>query len=245
MKIYLDVQQGSDTWRTLRLGKPTASEFHRIVTPKKCELAKGASEYALRLCAEKLLNMTAAESFDGQWMERGKDLEPMAVKQYEFQHEVVTVPVGFITTDDGLIGCSPDRLVAAKDQKVALEIKCPAQHTHLGYLLNGTTDDYKPQVQGQILVAELDRADLYSYHPMMPAALIQTSPDKDYLAKLSDALSKFNATLLDMLNRAHALGAFQPQPRTGAPAEMREVTDINKEFARETEKRFVKEGFTL
>lgn len=245
MKIYQDVQQGTDAWHRLRLGIPTASNFAKIVTKVKADLSAQAADYALRLVAERLLNQTAAESFEGPWLERGRELEPMAVKQFEFVHEVVTVPVGFITTDDGTMGCSPDRLVADPSRKWALEVKCPSQHVHLGYLLNGVGADHKPQVQGQILIAELDRADLYSFHPLMPEALVTTTRDEPYIAKLSAALKQFNATLHDMHQRALKLGAFQPMSRIGSSGEVKEITDINAAFRIENERRFVKEGFTL
>lgn len=244
MKIYTGVAQGSDEWKALRLGIPTASNFHKVVTKKKAELSAQAADYALRLVAERLLNMTTESSFSNPWMERGHELEASAVRQYEWQYDVQTVPVSFITTDDGSIGCSPDRLVVDK-ARVAVEIKCPSPHIHLGYLLDGVTDDYRPQVMGQILVAELERADLYSFHPHCPPALIQTTPDPEYIAKLSDALHKFNDTLAEMTERARKIGAFQPLIRATTPGMIREVQNINDELRRENEQRFVKEGFTL
>ena len=96
-----------------------------------------------------------------------------------------TEPVGFITTDDGLIGASPDRLV--KGAPIGLEIKCPAPHTHLAYLLDGTAPEYKPQVQGQMLVAELERVDLYSYHDRMPPCTIKTPRDDAMAPEKVDA----------------------------------------------------------
>lgn len=242
MKIYL-MEQGSDAWISARLGIPTASNAHRIVTPKKCKLSKTATDYALRLCAEKLLNATSESSVQSPWMDRGRDLEPMAVKQYEWQLDVLTMPVGFVTTDDGLIGCSPDRLVLS-DEKVAVEIKCPAPHVHLGYLLDGTTDDYKPQVQTQILVAELDRAHLYSFHERCPPVLIENKPDPEYQAKLRDALARFNENLAAMFARAKTLGAFQPMPRSVTPVEAIEAADIARHFKNEAGLRMAKEGFT-
>ncbi len=242
MRIYTGIEQGSDAWKVLRLGKPTASNFHRIVTKKKCELSAQASDYALRLVAERLLNATAESSFESPWMERGKEYESLAIRQYEFQFDVVTMPVAFITTDNGRVGCSPDRLVAS-DRRIALEIKCPSPHVHLGYLLDGVTEDYKPQVQGQILVAELERADLYAFHPQCPPVLIQTDADADYQAKLSAALDQFCDMLDALTERAAKLGAFQPMPRVAAEA--REITDLQAAFRVENERRFVKEGFTL
>lgn len=242
MRIYADVLQGSDQWHALRLGIPTASNFDKIVTPKKCELSKGAVDYALRLVAEKLLNTSGEATITNPWLERGKELEPVAVKQYEWQYEVTTIPVGFITTDDGTIGCSPDRLVVS-DRKIALEIKCPSPHVHLGYLLNGTDDDYKPQVMGQCYVAELDHAELYSYHPQMPPACIQNTRDEPYIAKLAEALTRFNENLFKMFERAKELGVYQPVPRATSPAETLEAADIAKMFKRESAMRLQKEGF--
>lgn len=242
MKIYVDVEQGTEQWLALRAGVPTASNFDKIVTPKKCELSKGALDYALRLCAEKLLNAPAGQAFEGAWMERGKEMEPFAVRQYEWQRDVETFAVGFITTDDGLIGCSPDRLVLA-EERAAVEIKCPSPHVHLGYLLNGTEDNYKPQVQGQILVAELEWAHLYSFHPQMPPALIETPPDPEYLVKLKDALDRFVENLQAMFERAQAMGAYQPMPRMATEAEALDIATANKRFREESERRLLEEGF--
>lgn len=245
MKIYTGVEQGSEAWLALRIGIPTASMFGKIVTTKKAELSAQAHSYALRLVAERLLNTPATlfgGDYSGPWMERGKDMEPLAVAQYQFQFEVETIPVSFITTDDGRIGCSPDRLVVS-EKRIGLEIKSPSPQVHLGYLLDGVDDDYKPQIQGQLLVGEFERVDLYSYNPSMPPALIQTVPDEPYVAKLRAALLRFVDILDDMTERAKAIGAFQPAARVGSEA--REVKSINDEMRRENEKRFVKEGFTL
>lgn len=245
MKIYTGVDQGSEAWLALRIGIPTASMFGKIVTTKKAELSAQAHSYGLRLVAERLLNTPATQfggDYSGPWMERGRDLEPMAVAQYQFQFDVVTVPVAFITTDDGRLGCSPDRLVVS-DKRIGLEIKSPSPQVHLGYLLDGLDDDHKPQIQGQLLVGELDRVDLYSYNPAMPPALIQTVTDEPYAAKLRSALYRFADILDDMTARAKAIGAFQPVARTATEA--REVRDLNDELRRENERRFVKEGFTI
>ena len=244
MKIYM-MEQGSDAWRQVRLGRPTSSNAHRIVTKAKCDLSAQAADYGLRLVAERLLNASSESSIESPWMERGRALEPLAARQYDFTQEVETIPVGFITTDDGRIGCSPDRLVVS-DRRIAVEIKCTSPHVHLGYLLNGLGDAYRPQVQMQIMVAELERADLYAFHDQCPPVLIQTAPDKDYISKLSAALYQFCDTLDHMHQRALSLGAFQPAARRGASqTELCEIANINDEFRRENERRFVKEGFTI
>jgi hypothetical protein len=227
MKI-IDCEQGSADWFRARLGIPTASAFDQIVTPVTGKLSKSADRYAYRLIAERLLN-TPLDTMEGQtWMERGKELEPAAVSQYEFVEDVETVPVGFITTDDGLIGASPDRLI--KGAPRGLEIKCPSPQVHLGYLLDGHTDAYRPQVQGQLYVAELERVDFYSYHPRMPACLISTTRDEEYIAKLRDALAQFNERLFGMLERAKALGVFQAYEHAVTPTERERATELRAEL---------------
>ena len=49
-------EQGSVQCALARLGKPTASEFHRILTPKRQQLAEGRHAYARQLVGERLLN---------------------------------------------------------------------------------------------------------------------------------------------------------------------------------------------
>lgn len=222
--IIHNVEQGSGDWFKLRIGLPTASNFDQIVTPKTGQLSKSSVKYAYRLIAERLLN-TPMESLEGlAWMDRGKELEPHAVKQYEFVNEVETVPVGFITTDDGKLGASPDRLI--KGQAVGIEVKCPAPHTHVGYLLDGPGDSYRPQVQGQLFVAELERVDLYSYHPRMPACTIRTVRDEAFIRLLAAALDAFNEQLLEMLERAKSLGIFQAYEEATTPTDFERAGQV-------------------
>jgi hypothetical protein len=209
MKIH-DVLQGSGDWHRLRIGIPTASNFHRVVTPAG-KLSKQAWPYAYFLIAEKLLNESLDSIDHLEWVGRGKELEPEAVRLYEFQNEVKTAPVGFITTDDGRIGCTPDRLIVG--HSAALEMKCPAPQTHVGYLLDGFGLDYVPQAQGQMLVGEFEFVDRYSYHPRMPPVRVRTYRDEAYLRTLADALAQFCDTLAAMLDKARSLGLFAERER--------------------------------
>src|SRR5258708_24160587 len=111
MKI-IDCEQGSVEWYRARIGIPTASEFHQIVTPAKGLLSKSSRKYAYRLIAERLLNRPM-ESVEGQqWMERGKELEPKAAAQYEFVNAVALERIGSCTTYAGMIGARTERLAS-------------------------------------------------------------------------------------------------------------------------------------
>jgi hypothetical protein len=228
MTIEHAVEQGTPEFWRVRLGIPTASAFDKILTPVKAELSKSSRQYAYRLIAEKLLNMPTTGEVETDWMNRGKEMEPNAANQYSFVEEVDLRPAGFFTTDDGLIGASPDRIV--KGQPVAVEIKSPAPHTHVGYLLGASTDGYKCQSQGQLMVTEMDRVDLFSYHPMMPAATIRTHRDEVYISKLKDALDQFNAQLFEMLERAKSLGVFQAFDSALTPTDVERSEELNRQF---------------
>jgi hypothetical protein len=203
----IDCEQGSSEWLKLRLGIPTASEFHKIITPTKGDLSKQARSYAYQLVAETLLGEPLESSLGNiDWIVRGKLLEPEAVRHYEFTTDTETRAVGFITTDCGRIGCSPDRLIVGT--RGGLEIKAPLPATHVGYLVDGMGDSYRCQVQGQMAVAELAYVDFLSYHPGLPPVLIRTHRDEPYITKMRAALAEFLAMRDEMLATAKATGFF-------------------------------------
>jgi hypothetical protein len=133
--------------------------------------------------------------------------EDSAAKNYEFVQEVKIRKCGLITTDNGLVGASPDRLIL--DSNGSVEIKCPAPNTQIGYIVDGFGDAYKCQVQGQMWVAELDYVDRYAWHPELPPVLQRTERDDIFIKALSDAVTKFCDDLQEIIRKARASGFFQ------------------------------------
>lgn len=202
MKI-IDCEQGDIVWVEARLGKPTASEFHRILTPKG-DLSKQANKYAYRLLAEFFLNQQM-DSLEGlEWIEHGKMSEDDAVRIYEFIHDVEVQKVGFITTDDGRIGASPDRLVG----KNGMEVKCPSPQVHIGYLLGDLGDKYKPQVQGEIFVGEFEWVDFFSHNVNFKPVDLRTFRDDGYIKLMEVALKDFCDMKDEMLDKIKVNGYF-------------------------------------
>lgn len=207
MRPVLSVDQGSLAWYEARLGKPTSSQFHKIVTPGG-KPSSQSIKYMYRLIAETLLH-EVMDDYIGyvRRVEDGKLLEPDAASQWEFTHDPLRLePGGFVTTADGRIGCSPDRIVAGRAEGV--EIKCPAPWTHLQYLIEGPGDDYKPQVQGQLMIAEFEAVRFYSYSPKLPPAEIVTHPDRKFIRVMSQLLTDFLEQMDERLARCRALGAY-------------------------------------
>lgn len=205
MKFY-SVEQGSADWYRLRVGRPTASNFHRIVTPKG-EPSKQALPYMYRLTAERMLIDTLDDDIGFvKYVRDGQEREPQAVALFNFTNETVLEPGGFVTTDDGRLGASPDRLL--KGGRQAVEVKCPAPQTQMRYLLDGPDDDYRAQVQGHLLVGEFEAVHFFTYHPQMPPFHRVTLPDKHYMLALRAALNAFCDALDVMTERARRIGAY-------------------------------------
>ena len=120
MPIFHDVAQYSDQYDRLKLGIPTSSHFHKIITPQG-KPSKQWREYACMLIAERILQRKI-DLYKSLPMERGLIVEAEAADWYEFDQDVTVQRVGFITDDDHTIGCSPDRLVGDEG---LLEIKAP------------------------------------------------------------------------------------------------------------------------
>jgi hypothetical protein len=192
-KFITDVEQGSDAWRELRLGIPTASSFDRVITEARGELAAGRWKYAYELACERLLHEDTSLPLDGlHWVERGKLLEADAVKHYEAIAGTTTDRIGLIMTDDGKMACSPDRIQT--DKLVGLEIKCPMASTHAQYMREGPGKAYRWQVLGCLLISQFERWDFVSYHPNLREVIIpyeRTTEAELEIKKLDAALTQF------------------------------------------------------
>jgi hypothetical protein len=209
MKI-IECVQGSDEWIAARLGIPTASEFHRIITAVKGDLSKSARKYAAGLVAETLLGKPLEKPPGSLWvLERGKLLEPLAIQQYGFVTDAEVRRVGLVTTDDGRVGGSPDGLIVGS--RGGLEVKCTLDENHMSIFADGPGDDYKQQVQGNLAICELEWWDLYAYHPELPPVTIRTYRDEPFITKMGAALAEFLAIRDEMLVKARASGFFQSQ----------------------------------
>lgn len=188
MKIH-DVEQRSPQWFALRCGLPTASEFSKIITSTG-DPSKSASGYALTLAAE-LFAGKPLDSWEGNaWMERGRELEEAAVSLYSFIHDAETVPVGFVTDDTGVMGCSPDRLVGADG---LIEVKCLKAENHVKTILyyqrhGKCPPDYVQQTQGQMMICERKWCDVVFYHPDLPLLTIRATRDHVLQATLSQLI---------------------------------------------------------
>jgi len=193
MKI-LEVTQGSEEWLRARAGIPTASEFGNLVTPLfKVRTGDMVDTYLCRKLAEKWIGGPLPTTYSGGAMEQGNLREEEAIPWYEFTTGRRVDRVGFVTTDDGRIGCSPDGLFA---EGGGIEVKCPDLHTHVGYLLEGELPEhYRAQVQGTMLVTGAEEWTFLSYAPKLPPLVLTVNRDEKAIDALTQALEQFNERL--------------------------------------------------
>lgn len=184
-----DCKQGSSEWLALRCGIPTASEFDNLVTPEwKPRIGQTPETYLLKKVAEKVMGYQANQ-FTSFAMDNGSLLESEAIPMYEGVFGVTVDRVGFCTTDDGRIGCSPDGLIG---EDGGLEVKCPEPHTHLGYLLNGgVPKQYMAQVQGCMFVTGRPHWTFISYSRYFPPLIVQVARNEIAQNSLDAALVRF------------------------------------------------------
>jgi hypothetical protein len=187
------VEQRTQEWFQARAGIPTASELDNLVSPT-WEIRKGETPktYLARKLAERWLGYPL-QSFGGSGAtEQGSIKEEEAIPALEFEYDWKIQRVGFVTTDDGRVGCSPDGLLLDG----GIEVKCPEAHTHVKYLLaSDLPKDYATQVQGSMFVTGAEWWKFLSYCRSMPKLLLTIERDPKAQAVLAEALAEFNANL--------------------------------------------------
>lgn len=191
MKIWPKMEQRSEQWFQARAGRPTASEFKRIVTPSG-ELSGQMEDYATELVAE-CLRPDEVAFMGNRHTDRGEELEPEARETFEAIMKIKVEEVGFVTRSDEVVGCSPDGLINNKNGKpvAGLEIKCPLPKNHAKYILDRELPvDYKQQVHGSMAVTGLNYWYFMSYCQGMKPFIIRVERD-NYTRKVSKALDRF------------------------------------------------------
>lgn len=200
MQIF-DCEQNSPEWYACRLGIPTASMFDTV-------MAKGRGggdsrtrwTYLMKLLGERLTG-EPCDNYSNEHMERGKVMEAEARDWYVFQTDAELRQVGFIR--NGEVGCSPDSLIGNDGM---LEIKTKLAHLQCEVLLDGTLpSEHKPQVQGQLWVAEREWVDFVSYWPKLQPFKLRVYRDEPYMQTLEAAVDQFR----------NELASYEQRIRTG------------------------------
>lgn len=157
--IFHDVEQNTDEWQDLRLGKATASNFACFMANYGKAFGDPAKKYALQIALERINLQKIENGFSNEHTERGHEQEPIARMMYEDDQFALVTNGGFF--DHGLYGDSPDGLVGSDG---VIEIKSVIASTHYENLKRGTFDPaYKWQIVGHIDCTQRSWCDFVSF----------------------------------------------------------------------------------
>lgn len=180
------IEQRSAEWFEMRRGKPTASQFSKVLTSRGYP-SKSQNEYAADLVLDRL--GYPKPHFDSPAMAVGREREPMAVLAFELATGIDTQEAPFILHESGRWGASPDRLIG---DSAILELKCPMEKTHLKNLeRREVPSHYFPQVQGQMIVAGVDKGWFMSYHPDHEVMIVEVERDHRWCELFIEEVSSF------------------------------------------------------
>tara|TARA_R110002020_G_scaffold279104_2_gene494491 strand:+ start:3934 stop:4551 length:618 start_codon:yes stop_codon:yes gene_type:complete len=202
MEIIYDIEQGSDEWLRLRLGKLTASRFADVISKGRGNApSKTREAYMYQLAAE-ILTDAPQDSFTNKAMEWGNECEPRARAAYEIVSGNNVEECAFITYSEW-IGVSPDGLVGDDG---LLEIKCPNTVTQIKRVLaNKPPAEYMAQIQGQLWVSGRKWCDFVSFDPRIDTDAdyfcIRVERDEEYIKTLESKCNIFVEDLKALIEK--------------------------------------------
>ena len=192
--IIHEMEQGTDEWLAIKLGKFSASNFCKLFMS---ETTQGYNDIINQIVFERITGKTP-EFYVNDYMKRGTELEPIARQEYEFSTFTKVKQVGFIELNEW-VGVSPDGLIG-KDGM--LEIKCPKYSTLISQKLSQKVPkDYYWQMQGQMYVADRKWVDYYVYHPDLEPFLIRVERNEKDIEELRQKLDKAIESVTERINK--------------------------------------------
>ena len=83
MMVWHDVDQNSDEWMALRVGRVGGSSIGRIMANYGKAFGQPAQDLAVRIALEQIIGVKSAGGFSNSHTERGHEQEPVARMRYE------------------------------------------------------------------------------------------------------------------------------------------------------------------
>jgi putative phage-type endonuclease len=217
-----EIEQGSDAWRQLRIGKVTASRVADVVAKTKSGPSASRANYMAELIAERLTGVPG-ERFTNTAMQWGTDHEADARRAYEFYHDFEVEQVAFVDHPTiPMTGASPDGIIKPTtimgDKTIInglVEIKCPNTATHLDTLLGQSAPGkYITQMQWQMACTATDFCDFVSFDPRLPESMrlfvFRVQRDFKLIAELEHEVRKFLGELDEKVSLLRS--KYEPSP---------------------------------
>lgn len=208
MKI-IDCVQGTPEWYAARAGIPTASEFCSIVSEKRDGKKTAAYDSLLMRLAGERITGEVAEPASSIAIARGHDLEPEVRLAYELITDAEPKLIGFIISDDGNAGYSPDAFVGEnglleiKTKKPEFLIKCISD--------NKFPEEHEAQCQGGLWITGREWIDIMVYWPKLPPFIRRAYRDENYIKRLSNEVAIFNDKLDALVEKVKNFNTFEKE----------------------------------
>ena len=187
------IQQGTEEWHQLRLGKVTASRVADILAKTKTGVSASRGNYLIELALQRVTK-TIEQSYTNDAMAWGTATEPQARVAYEVATGNFVDQIAFVDhpTIAGF-GCSPDGLVGSD---ALIEIKCPSSATHWSYIkANEPPNKYVIQMQAQMAVTGAKWCDFVSFDPRMPERsqllVVRVMRDPEFILYMEAEINNF------------------------------------------------------
>lgn len=242
--ILYECKQGSPEWLQCRAGVITASEFKKARGrmkqnrdgKKAGDFTDAALDYAFQKAVERISQVPLDENHQTWQMKRGHELEPYARMCHEdllarrggSLTDIVVQTAGFMTTPDGVFGCSVDGLIG---EHGGSEYKCLAAAAKLRKVIIGQDiSDYMDQIQGCMAISGRRWWHFGLYCPAlkpigMEFQMVEVQRDDDYIEALwadlvafSRQVDAYEATLRAMGADAVEAAAAEVRAQLAAPA---------------------------
>ena len=185
--MYIDykLKQGSEEWHYLKTAKIGGTRA------KSVQVKKSITEAVIfdEVMSERNTFFNYEEGFTSEAMQRGIDLEPLAIEE-------VTKETGVIFKDAGWIGRnnyhghSPDGISLC--EKIGLEIKCPSAKVHNSYVRDNKLPlEYVWQIVNFFAMDEsIERLYFASFNPdylLMPLFLLEVTRESIIFTSKKDS----------------------------------------------------------
>ena len=193
LAVYDGIEQGTDEWLKVRLGKVTASGVADVLAKTKTGVSASRGNYLIKLAIQRTTGVIE-ESYTNDAMQWGKDNEAQARIAYEVASNCFVDQIAFI--DHPTIkwfGASPDGLV---NDDGLVEIKCPNSATHWEYFkAKAPPRKYFIQMQAQMACTTRQWCDFVSFDPRMPERsrllIVRVFRDNEFISDMENQVQEF------------------------------------------------------
>lgn len=197
MKLHKNLKQRTKDWYEIRQGSIGGTRAKKVVSSTNTSLM-------YELIAERGTNIIE-DSFVSEAMQRGIDLEPIAIAEFGDLMELNVDHFGMVTNEN-FPNChlSPDGLIMDKEIPTeGVEVKCPDSKKHIEYIItNRVPAEYKQQLLHYFTIVEtIQKMYFVSYDPRYisrPLHII-TVTREDW----SNEINEFKTKLLKFIEKVN------------------------------------------